>query len=72
MSLFSGMFGGESHQLKHVLSLKDIEVDLHSHFIPGVDDGSKSFEESVGIIKQLADLGYRKVITTPHIQADFY
>jgi len=72
MSLFSGMFGGKSHQLKNALSLKEIEVDFHSHFIPGVDDGSKSFEESVGIIKQLAELGYRKVITTPHIQADYY
>jgi protein-tyrosine phosphatase len=71
MSVFSGMFGG-AHQLKHALSLKDIEVDLHSHFIPGVDDGSKSFEESVDIIRQLADLGYRKVVTTPHIQADYY
>ncbi|NWJ52045.1 MAG: capsular biosynthesis protein [Bacteroidetes bacterium] len=72
MSLFSGMFGGKSHQLKNALSLRDIEVDMHSHFIPGLDDGSKSIEESVEIIKQLAVLGYRKLITTPHIQVDYY
>lgn len=68
MSLFSGLFGGKSHHVKNAIPLKDLEVDLHSHFIPGVDDGSKSFEESVSMIKQIADLGYRKVITTPHIQ----
>ncbi len=68
MSFFSGLFGGKSQHIKNQIQLKDLEVDLHSHFIPGVDDGSKSFEESVGLIRQIAALGYRKVITTPHIQ----
>ena len=49
-----------------------LKVDLHSHFIPGIDDGSKSMEESLLLLKGMASLGYTKVITTPHIMADAY
>lgn len=44
-----------------------IGVDMHSHLIPGIDDGSQCLEESVALIEQLQGFGYRKVITTPHI-----
>ncbi|MBN8855522.1 MAG: hypothetical protein BGO55_27915 [Sphingobacteriales bacterium 50-39] len=46
--------------------------DMHSHLIPGIDDGAKDMEDSIRLIRGLADLGYRKLITTPHILADFY
>ena len=49
-----------------------IEVDLHSHLIPGIDDGSKSMEESLSLLTGLEALGYKKVITTPHIMLDAY
>jgi len=42
-------------------------VDLHSHLLPAIDDGVKSFDESIAIIKQLKELGFKKLITTPHI-----
>ena len=42
-------------------------TDLHSHLIPGIDDGVKTMEESISIIKEMKDLGYTKLITTPHI-----
>jgi len=45
---------------------------MHSHLIPGIDDGAKDMEDSIRLIRGLADLGYRKLITTPHILADFY
>ena len=41
-------------------------VDMHSHLIPGIDDGSKSLEESVALIKEFKNLGYKKIITTPY------
>ncbi len=41
-------------------------VDLHSHLIPGIDDGSKSMEDSIAMILKLQSLGYKKLITTPH------
>jgi len=49
-----------------------LSVDLHSHFIPGIDDGSQSIEESISLLRGMADLGYEKVITTPHIMVDAY
>lgn len=47
-------------------------TDMHSHLIPGIDDGCKSIEEAVKLIKELELLGYSKIITTPHIQDEFY
>ena len=47
-------------------------VDFHSHLIPGIDDGVKTAEEAADILERLQQLGYRKVITTPHIMGDFY
>ena len=49
-----------------------LKVDLHSHLIPAIDDGSQSMEESLTLLQGMADLGYEKVITTPHIMADAY
>ena len=49
-----------------------LKVDLHSHFIPGIDDGSQSMEESLSLLKGMESLGYEKVITTPHIMFDLY
>lgn len=47
-------------------------VDLHSHLIPGVDDGVQSPEEALEIIEAFSAMGYKKLITTPHIMSDFY
>lgn len=41
-------------------------IEIHSHLLPNIDDGSTSFEESVHIIKKMQDLGYKKIIITPH------
>jgi protein-tyrosine phosphatase len=47
-------------------------TDLHSHLLPGIDDGVQSLEESIEVIKGFKNLGYKKLITTPHIMHDFY
>ncbi|MFC2057648.1 tyrosine-protein phosphatase [Campylobacterota bacterium] len=49
-----------------------LKIDLHSHLIPGIDDGSKSMEESLTLLRGMEALGYEKVITTPHIMFDTY
>lgn len=54
------------------LTLDWMEVDIHSHLIPGIDDGSKTMEESIELIKGLQGLGLRKLITTPHVMTEFY
>jgi tyrosine-protein phosphatase YwqE len=51
-------------------SLEGIGCDIHSHLIPGIDDGSPNLETSMLLIRGLIDLGYRKVITTPHVNND--
>jgi protein-tyrosine phosphatase len=47
-------------------------ADMHSHLVPGIDDGSPDPETSVELIKGLAALGYKKLITTPHILWEMY
>lgn len=54
------------------LDLSWLQVDMHSHLIPGIDDGSKSMEESLGLLKRLEGFGLRKIITTPHIMSEYY
>ena len=52
--------------------LPAIAIDIHSHLLPGIDDGVKTLEESWQIIQRFEDLGYKKLITTPHVMNDFY
>ncbi len=47
-------------------------TDLHSHLLPELDDGVKSWEESLELIKRFSALGYKKLITTPHINSEYY
>ena len=47
-------------------------TDVHSHLIPGIDDGSKSLDESISLVLGLQSLGFKKIITTPHIMSDYY
>ncbi|MCH8317937.1 MAG: capsular biosynthesis protein [Bacteroidetes bacterium] len=45
---------------------------MHSHILPGLDDGSGNPDQSIEMIKVLIGLGFKKLITTPHIMGDFY
>ena len=45
---------------------------MHSHILPGIDDGSPDVETSVLLVRGLYDLGIRKCIATPHIIGDLY
>lgn len=42
-------------------------VDIHSHLIPGIDDGSKKAEDSLNMMKSLQKIGFSQFISTPHI-----
>lgn len=54
----------------HDLSV--LKCDMHSHLIPGIDDGSPDVETSITLVEGLRKLGYEKIITTPHLMADLY
>ena len=49
-----------------------IAVDMHSHVLPGIDDGAQNPQESVYLIRKMMDAGITKIIATPHIMADYY
>jgi protein-tyrosine phosphatase len=55
-----------------IKDLSALSVDMHSHLIPGIDDGAKDMESSIRLIQGLLSLGYKKIITTPHVNADIF
>ena len=52
--------------------LSFLGADMHSHLLPGIDDGLLELEQTVEFVKDLQQLGYKKLICTPHILADLY
>ncbi|HEX8460224.1 MAG TPA: CpsB/CapC family capsule biosynthesis tyrosine phosphatase [Segetibacter sp.] len=52
--------------------LSFIGVDMHSHLLPGIDDGLQDISQTVAFIRDLKDLGYKKLYCTPHILSDLY
>jgi tyrosine-protein phosphatase YwqE len=70
MGLFN--FFKKTTRLETPVDLSTLGCDIHSHFIPGIDDGAKTIEDSVQMITELHKMGYKKVITTPHIMSDYY
>lgn len=49
-----------------------VMVDMHSHILPGIDDGAQTPEESIVLIRKMMELGIKKIIATPHIMIDYY
>lgn len=70
MGFLSKIFGGQPKL--QPFDLSTIKTDMHSHLIPAIDDGSKSMEDSLMMLRKFQELGYQKVVTTPHVMSDFY
>lgn len=70
MGFFQKIFGGSG--LKEAVDYSALITDFHSHLIPGVDDGARSIDDALEMIRQFKELGFKKLITTPHIQDEFY
>jgi protein-tyrosine phosphatase len=71
MKLFDRLFS-KSNTLANETFVNPITTELHSHLLPGIDDGVQTLQESLDVLKELSMLGYKKVITTPHIMVDYY
>ncbi|MYL62254.1 tyrosine protein phosphatase [Bacillus hwajinpoensis] len=41
-------------------------IDIHSHILPGIDDGAKSIEDSLAMARQAFNQGITKVVASPH------
>ncbi|MCF7568659.1 histidinol phosphatase [Sabulilitoribacter arenilitoris] len=63
------------HFFSKKVFLKDLLedfVDIHSHILPGIDDGAKNTSESIELIKGMQALGVKQFMPTPHVMQDFY
>ncbi|MFQ5447713.1 MAG: tyrosine-protein phosphatase [Saprospiraceae bacterium] len=49
-----------------------LHTDMHSHLVPGIDDGAGSLEDSMNMLRGFSALGYRKIITTPHVRPGYF
>lgn len=45
-------------------------VDMHAHWLPGLDDGARNLDESLDLIDALAGAGFRTLVATPHVMSD--
>lgn len=54
------------------VSLASLVVDMHSHLLPGLDDGAETLAHSLDLLRELRSLGFGKLIMTPHVMGDFY
>lgn len=73
MGLFSSWFGSKENDHKaQPLVLSWFGTDVHSHLLPGVDDGAQTMDESIAMILKMSSLGFKKCILTSHIKMDIY
>jgi len=52
--------------------IPDNHIDIHSHLLPGIDDGAQTIEDTLFLIDSLKNMGIAKFITTPHIFSGFW
>lgn len=67
-----GFFKKKEKKKEITFDYSSLIVDMHSHVLPGIDDGAQNPQESIFLIKRLMDLGIKKIIATPHIMVDYY
>ena len=48
-----------------------MKIDIHSHILPGIDDGARTLEESVQLVSEMAGWGFERITCTPHITKKF-
>ena len=73
--MFKSLFGRKKKKQKTNIDfskLPAVTVDVHSHLLPGIDDGAQNMEESIEMIRRFVDMGYTKLVATPHVMSDFY
>jgi protein-tyrosine phosphatase len=46
-------------------------IDIHTHVLPGLDDGPETAEESIALARAAADAGTRVMVATPHVREDY-
>ena len=70
MGLFSNLF--KKKEVLPPFDLGRFKSDMHSHLIPGIDDGAQDMDQTIAMLAKFESLGYKKVVTTPHIMTDSF
>lgn len=47
-------------------------IDFHSHILPQIDDGSKSYDETIRMLEEAQNVGFNKIISTSHYAVDCF
>lgn len=70
MTIFSKLFGMNSRSStgSYQDKLAFLEVDMHNHILPGIDDGADNMLQSFQLLRGLQAFGFKKCICTPHMQ----
>jgi tyrosine-protein phosphatase YwqE len=50
----------------------NIRVDIHSHLLPGVDDGANNMEEALAMLRGMTGVGFQHLYLTPHVRSHYY
>ena len=70
MGIFSNLF--KKKEILPPFDLGRFKSDMHSHLIPEIDDGAQDMDQTIAILAKFESLGYKKVVTTPHIMTDSF
>lgn len=78
--MFSKLFGSKKKEVHKsdyngqplAETFSFLGADIHSHFVPGIDDGAQTVDDSIALLKRMQDMGYTRIVTTPHIKVDHY
>jgi protein-tyrosine phosphatase len=57
---------------RQFVSSLPVTTDIHSHILPGIDDGAQDIETALDLVKGIHALGIRKTVATPHVISDLY
>jgi protein-tyrosine phosphatase len=67
-----GLFKKKEITTSATFDYSTVVTDMHSHVLPGIDDGAQNVNESIFLIKKMMEVGIKKIIATPHIMIDYY
>lgn len=66
------MFSFFHRKQKEIFPFHQLKTDVHSHLLPGIDDGSPDITTSIHLIKGMMDLGFQQFTATPHVMQDIW
>ena len=57
---------------KFLVDYLDGFIDIHNHILPGIDDGAKTVDDSIALIRSFSEFGVKHFVATPHIMSNYY